>query len=214
MFLRHLYDHSPFRGLAAVAGLFLALSACHQKNSSGTAGISTPADSTQKNYFPVPDIIRAEIRYVDSMPLAILKCATAGNHTDSSFIKPDEFHRLAQEFIVPELAKENFETKYTETSFMDETSGFMTFTYAPRDRDQALQRVDVLVTPAAAGNGTDQIKSIYLQTSRSSADTLIVKKMLWMAKKSMLIVTSLETHVSAPVTRQVKVVWDASPAEQ
>lgn len=198
--------------------LLLSVAACHQKNASAPAGPDSTAagvtDSTKKNYFPVADYIRSEIHYVDSMPLALLKYTTRDNHTDSSFIKGDEFHRLAQEFILPELAEEDFEKNYTQNAFEDETSGYLTFTYTPRDKDQSLQRVDVLVTPAAAAaNGHDDVKSIYLQTAQSSGDTLVIKKMLWLAKKSMLIITSLQPHEKEPVTRQVKVVWDASPSE-
>ncbi len=203
-----------------MGALLLSVAACHQKNASAPAGPDSTAaaatDSTKKNFFPVADYIRSEIRYVDSMPLAILKYTTRDNHTDSSFIKGDEFHRLAQEFLVPELAADDFEKKYSETSFADATTGYLTFTYSPSDKDNdlPLKRVDVLVTPAAAASGRDEIKSIYLQTAQSSGDTLIVKKMLWLAKKSMLIITSLQPpHGKAPVIRQVKVVWDASPSD-
>jgi hypothetical protein len=74
--------------------------------------------------------------------------------------------------------------------------------------------VDVLAMPAADGTNTNQIKSIYMQTATPSADTLIVKKMLWMAKKSFLIITSLQLPDKPPVIRQVKVVWDSSTDDE
>jgi hypothetical protein len=199
-----------------IGALLLSVTACRQHSQSMPATTDSTAaakDSTQKAFFPVADYIRGEMHYVDSMPLAVLEYRIRDNHTDSSFIHADEFHRIAGEFLLPDLEKENFEKKYSENSFMDETSGYLTFTYSPRDKELPLQRVDVLAIPASSAAGAARIKSIYLQTVQPSADTLIVKKMLWIAKKSLLIITSLQPDGKPPLIRQVKVVWDSSTGE-
>jgi hypothetical protein len=199
-----------------IGALLLSVAACSQHSPSAPAisdSTVTKKDSAQKNFFPVADYIRGEIHYVDSMPLAIMKYNIHDGHTDSSFIHSDEFHRIAGEFLLPELEKGNFEKQYLERSFMDETSGFLTFTYSTPDRNLLLQRADVLAIPATTATGSSQVKSIYLETARSSADTLIVKKMLWIARKNLLIVTSLQPNGKPSVTRQLKVIWDNSTDE-
>jgi hypothetical protein len=196
--------------IGALLGL---LTACRQPGPSATTTAPVSGDSTQKNFFPVADYIRGEMRYVDSMPLALLKYTVRDNRTDSGFIHADEFHRIAGEFLLPGLAKENFEKNFSQSSFMDETSGYLTFTYSTLDKDQPLQRVDVLALPAAAGTNTNQVKSIFLQTSSISADTVVVKKMLWIAKESLLVITSLQPRNKPAIVSQVKVVWDSGPTE-
>jgi len=185
--------------------LLLLATACHQKNPAGqtTAGA---ADTTKKNFFPVADYIRGEIRYVDSTPLAIFKYTTQGQQrTDSSLIDQAAFNGLAQEFISPDMGWDKLEKEYSEKSFMDETTGSMTFLYSTANRSLPLQRVDVLATPGAS---LDKIKSIYLERSFSSGDTIVQKKMYWKARQSFLIVTSLQLPGKEALFSQLKVVWD------
>jgi hypothetical protein len=199
-----------------IGALLLSVTGCRQPRQPTTAAndsTATVKEIEQKSFFPVADYIRGEMHYVDSMPLALLEYRILGNRTDSSFIHADEFHRIAGEFLLPDLEKGNFEKKYSENSFMDETSGYLTFTYSPRDKALPLQRVDVLATPSATVTAPARIKSVYLQTFQTSADTVIVKKMLWIAKKSLLIVTSLQPNGKPPIVRQVKLVWDSSTDE-
>jgi hypothetical protein len=190
--------------------LFLA-TACHQKKSSGQSDLtsSDPAlkqdDSVQNKFLPVADYLRSEIMYVDSTPLAVLKYNIVDNKTDSSFIQPAEFNQLSQEFLVPELAPGVFEKNYIETSFQDETTGYLTFTYSPGDKDLPLSRVDVLTSP---DKGANKVRSIFLQRVSRSGDSLVTKKMYWNAGHSYLIITSVQLPQKAPISRQIKVVWN------
>lgn len=211
MFQNHFYFQPYLRGLGSITILLLSVTACHQPAVPPINPITAATDSAQKNFFPVADYLRGEIRYVDSMPLALLKTNIRDDRTDSSFIKPDEFHRIAGEFLLPDLEKEQLSKKFLENSFMDRATGNLTFTYSALDKHLPLQRVDVVAIPAPTG--ATQIKSIFLQTSEPSGDTLVVKKMLWTAKKNLLIITSLQPREKPPVVRQVKVVWDSSTPE-
>ena len=148
---------------------------------------------------------KVQIRYVDSTPLAILKCETIGKKTDSTFLRPDEFNRLAAEFLPPEINADNLEKNFTENSFGDKTTGYLSFTYSPRDKSQPLRRVDVVVSP---GEGLDKVKSIYLEKVDKQSDTLMVRKMYWQAGHSFLVITSLQPSGRSPEVRQLKVVWN------
>jgi hypothetical protein len=190
-----------------LAGILLLADAC-------TSPVSPPApkeDSTGTAYLPVADYLRAEISYVDSTPVAIQKYITRDNRRDSSFIQQGEFNRLSQEFLLPELATDSFKKNYSESSFMDKTTGYLSFTYSALNKKLPLQRVDVL---AAQGTSMANVKSIYLQKRFSTGDTTVVQKMFWQTGHSFLILTSLQTPGKPAVEHQLKVVWDAGDTEQ
>ncbi|MHA4808392.1 hypothetical protein ACX0G9_09795 [Flavitalea flava] len=185
----------------------LIASGCHQKNATNQPDpAQSIQDSLKKSFFPVADFLQAEISYVDSTPLAIRKYNTENGRTDSSLIQTAEFHQLAVEFLLPELAKGgDFEKNFSENSFLDETTGYLTFTYSTRDKELPLQRVDVLAAP---GTSSEKVRSIYLEKAYKAGDTSVIKKMYWKAKQSLLIITNLQVPKKAPVVKQLRLVWD------
>jgi hypothetical protein len=193
--------------------LYLA-TACHQRSPSGgpePASSDTAihqTDTIQKSYLPVAEYLLKEIRYVDSTPLAILQYTIRDGRTDSTFIRPAQFDQLAQEFLLPELEPANLEKNYTENAFQDETTGYLTFSYAPRDKGLPLGRIDVVTAPAP-DKGANKVRSIFLERVSRAGDTLVMKKMYWKAGHSFLVITSLQPPKKDPVVRQEKVVWDA-----
>jgi hypothetical protein len=166
----------------------------------------SPGDSALNAFFPVADYLRSEIGRVDSTPLAIVQYTTENQKTDSSYIQPAAFDALAREFVVPELLNGGFEKNFSENSFMDKGTQSATFTYSTKDKTLPLQRVDVIT---GEGNGSNTVRSVYLERAVSAGDSIILKKMYWKARHSFLIITTWRVHGKPPVVRQVKVVWDA-----
>ncbi len=193
--------------LILAGALLLSAAACHMKDPSASSPTGKEgADTVKKTFFPVADYLNGEIGYVDSTPLAITKYNTEEKKTDSSFISPHVFHELAQEFLPPELDSTVFNKEYKETSFMDETTKLLSFTYSTGNKSLALQRVDVLASQS--DNGTDKIRSIYLEKREVKNDTLVIKKMYWQSKKQFQVVTMTSAHGQETRVRQLKVVWD------
>jgi hypothetical protein len=159
----------------------------------------------KKKYFPVTDFIKKEIRYVDSLPLAIIKYNIESNKSDSVFIKPKEFNSIAQEFLPAQLFSPSFEEDFTETSFMDETTQSVTFTYSTPKKNEELRHVDVLVKPTP---GLKKVKSVYMEKIINKNDTLIIKKMIWKARRNFNIITSIQPLGQKAVIKQLKIVWD------
>ena len=171
-------------------------------------------DSMSNAFFPVGDYLMTEILHVDSLPVAIVRYTTQKGRTDSAFISPAEFNTLAKEFLVTEFRDGSFEKNYQESSFMDKTTRQSTFTYSTVNRDLPLQRVDVLVAPGAARNGSNEVKSIYLEKTFISGDTATLKKMFWKAGRNFQIITLINVHGKPPVDKQMKVVWDIGEEEE
>jgi hypothetical protein len=193
------------------AVLLLPAMACHQKSPPQDPAGAVPVDSTQKSFFPVADFLNSEIGYLDSTPIAIMQYIIRDNRTDSSFISLPIFHQLAVEFTPPELAAGQFEKKYMEKSFIDQTTRTATFTYSTQDKDLSVQRLDILTTPGDDGNV--RVQSVYMERFFTRGDTLVTKKMLWKAKKNFLIVTTLQLPRKAPDVEQLRVVWDTDRSE-
>jgi hypothetical protein len=191
-----------------LAGSLLLGTACG--NHTSPAPPAQKEDSTGTSFLPVADYLRAEISYVDSTPLAIRKYTTRDNQKDSSFIQQEEFNRLSKEFLTPELAADSFFQNFSENSFLDKTTGYLSFTYSTRNKALPLQRVDVLAAP---GVDMDKVKSIYLEKVFPAGDTIVVKKMFWQTGRSFLILTSLRLPGKAPLDSQLKVVWDTDNSE-
>ena len=184
---------------------------CIGCNSSDTATIPTPlTDSTEKAkaYFPILDILKSEIRYVDSLPVGILKYTIVNGVSDSSYIKPEQFHALATEFLSPVLGKESFEKEFKETSFFDNTTQYSSFLYSAINDSTAVRRIDVLAKPEDVVY--NKIKSIYMEKSYEIGDSSVVKKMYWKTGKNFQINTEIRTNKPDVYTSMVKVVWDPS----
>jgi hypothetical protein len=171
-------------------------------------GPTQHVDSTQKakTYFPVLDFIKSEIRFVDSLPVGIMKYTTQNNVTDSGYIKLDEFHKLAQEFLPSDLNKESFENNFSETSFFDNTTHYSSFLYSGNKKNLEVNRVDVLVEREDVVY--DKVRSIYMEKTIENRDSSVTRKLYWKAGKNFQINTEIRTPGEGVVTRQVKVVWN------
>jgi hypothetical protein len=179
--------------------------ACNGPEQPQAANEKAPAADTPQVYIPVVDYIRGEIRSIDSVPVGILKRVTAGNRTDSGFIKAEEFRQLAQQFLAPELERGKFEQSFTESSFFDESSQLLTFTYQANEAASIVRRVDVLIAPSLQ---LDKIRSVYMEKAYKSGDTAISSKLYWKAGASFQVATEKSLAQQPPARQQVKVIWD------
>lgn len=168
---------------------------------------ATGTDSTAKvesPYFPIYDFIRNEIEYVDSLPVGIKKFTVKGSKSDSGFIKLDEFHTLAGEFLSPELYDSVFKKLFTETSFLDRSNNNATFFYKTDDESSPIKRIDIITQK---GDVYDEVKSVYIEKHAKSGDSALVKKMHWTPKRNFQIIT-ISSAAGKSNDEQIKVVWD------
>ena len=169
-------------------------------------------DSAAKNsFFPVADFLETEILNVDSMPVALVRYTTSNKQTDSAFISPPEFNSLALQFLPPEIRDGGLEKNFTESSFSDKTTGSMTFSYTPIDKDNPLQRVDV---QTVQGRRAQEVKNIYMEIRRMAGDSQVLRKMLWTSKRNFQIVALTQLKGGEQQVRQVKVVWDKGEEDE
>jgi hypothetical protein len=186
--------------------VIIALAVACKNHPQNTSDKPPSADTVTAQYFPVADFLQSEIRNVDTSVLAILRCRTTDQRTDSSFLTPIEFNKAAAAFLSPELQPDSLQKNYTENSFSDKTTGNLTFTYSPREKGQTLQRIDVVV--AQASDGANRVKSIYMERTSIESDTPVIKKMYWRAGHNFQVITLLQPKGHPAETRQLNIIWN------
>lgn len=192
--------------IALKISVVILLVGCNNTNTPTPSTKAIDSSTVAKVHFPVLDFLLSEIRYVDSLPVGIMKYTTENGVTDSNYIKPEEFHRLAQQFVSPALKKETFEKEFSESSFFDNTTQYASMVYSTNNRKLEVKRVDVL--SKAEDVVYNKVQSIYIEKHSEKDDTSIIDKLYWKAGQNFQVTTELQTPKSETITKQIKVVWN------
>lgn len=196
--------------LAAAAFVLFGCGNNNQQEKPIVADSTKTANDTSANaaspYFPVYAYIRSEIQYVDSLPVGIMKYKLSdGKVRDSSYIKLEEYHKLAEDFLTPELTNPSFSKSFQESSFFDRSNNTATFLYKATDTNTLIKRIDVVT---AKGEVYDDVKSIYVEKIESSNGLQVTKKLYWKPKRNFQIITVYPEAKGKQVNDVIKVVWD------
>jgi hypothetical protein len=171
-----------------------------------TASVRDTAASEPSPYFPVYGYLKSDIQYVDSLPVGIMKYkVAAGKMIDSSYIKLEEFHKLADDFLTSELIDPAFSKTYKESSFFDRSSNTSTFLYKTNDTSAIVKRIDVVT---GKGDVYDEVKSIYIEKIETKDNLELVKKLYWKPKRNFQIITVYPESNGKQKSEIIKVVWD------
>jgi hypothetical protein len=192
--------------------VILFITACKDNSSqpaadSPVAGKDSAATDTTATYLPIIDLIRQDLRRVDSFAGGILKKTTINGKKDSLFIKPAAFHQSAAAFLMPELEATSFRQKFTENSLADESTGQLQFMYTPNDPAIALRNVVAYITPSSSPSG-DQVSRFYLEKEWAAGDTAVKQKLTWKTHQYFYIVTIRQPKKGPAITSIEKLIWD------
>ena len=176
-------------------------------NSSDTAPAVTPAKDTivKQGFFPVTSFIQGEIYILKADGINPIKYSTINDHTDSAWLKVEEFDAAFYEFIHPVIDTANLNTLFTEKSFLDQTIDAFTFTYDPTTPplpdSMQLQHWDVYINPE-----NQKVKRIYMVKQVSNNKML---QLTWVSKKWCKI-TSIVTDAAggSKIEKEEKIFWD------
>ena len=189
-----------------IPALLLLAVACKHKPQQPAVDVQSAQDSLPPStYLPVADFIKSDIIKVDSFAGGILKKGNIEGRKDSAFIKPAAFHKLASQFISPELDSASFHDQFSEHSLMDETTQMLNFIYTAKSPESSLRSVMVYLQPSLT---TDQVKRIYMERAFNSGDTTIEQKLTWKLQEYFYVVTIRQPKNGPAVTSMEKVIWD------
>lgn len=203
------------KSLPVITGiLLLAIVSCKSKNTvpAEDTTISTSTDTTSlatdsnATYLPIADLLRSDIKRIDSFAGPILKKTSINGKQDSAYIKPQELHKIAEAFFAPELETANFRKAFKESSFLDESTSFLQFMYTPRSTT-IFQSIIVYVDPNKSGNN---ISRVYMEKQSAAGDTHLQQKLTWTFGQYFYIITIKQEGEQTPVTTVEKLIWDTA----
>lgn len=175
---------------------FLLFSACRPKSREEVA-------KQDVEFYPAANFIRAEIRKLDTIPLAVLRKTTVNDKTDSAYISKEEFNQAARVFLEPDITDPKLKKLYTETVFMDATVNAITLTYSPGTNEAEIRKLDVLLDP-----NNNRLQRIYMEKVNKSGDSLVTRKLMWNAGHSCQVITLTKAGNQPETVRKEKYVWD------
>lgn len=204
-----------------VPALLIALSILSCKNkpaapAGGPAAANEAArsgDSTATSaYLPLIDILRQDIRQVDSFAGGILKKTNIQGKKDSAFIKPADFHAAVTGFLAPELETPVFRRSYTENSLMDESTNQIQFIYTANSPNPTVRQAVAYVSPSAGSS--NQVNRIYLEKEWKAGDTIFQQKLTWKTRQYCYIITIRQAGTSPALHTIEKFIWDPTQFDQ
>lgn len=202
-FSEFLYFYHMKLPIALAAFLLIVLS-CKEKTKQPVTDKTAPAEK-MISYLPIADLIRDDIRQVDSFAGGIVKKTEINGKKDSTYIKLEDFHRLITSFLPAELDTNTFHREFAETSLMDESTRLLNFIYTAKDTSLTLRKVIVYITPALT---VDKVNMIYMEKEFMEGDVFVQQKLTWKTGQYCYILTIRQPKTGTPVTTMEKLIWD------
>jgi len=162
----------------------------------------------RETFFPVLSYIKSQVAHVDTSLYSIIKVTwTDSIHTDTTYIKREEFRELAKDFLeLPDLSDKKYQDIYTEDKFYDEGMNKVFITYRPKNTNAAvIQRQEVVINKEDVG---DKVSNFIINMVQNFRDSSIEKELLWRIDNSFNVITSVQKPGQPEITRRFKVVWE------
>ncbi|HEX4956724.1 MAG TPA: hypothetical protein VFV46_00995 [Lacibacter sp.] len=169
-----------------------------------TIGSCSDKPSKEKaGFMDVAGYLKGQLAYLDTVPLALLKTTLQDTvYTDSVFIQKAQLRTAITPYLQSQLDKEQFESSFEETSFLDASINTVTLTYNAINNNLPIQRIDVYVDPE-----TEQIKRVYLVRQELKKDTSVSQQLLWRHNSGCTFITTYQTKQQEFTTNE-KISWN------
>ncbi|MFT3749255.1 MAG: hypothetical protein QM768_13100 [Agriterribacter sp.] len=163
-------------------------------------------DTTQKEFYPISSFIQAQIKKLDSLPLAVIKYTTIGNKTDTSITEKKDFAAIAGYFAMPDITAPGIKNQFEETSFIDASISTISLTYTAKNDTISLRKADVLLNQE-----NSRVNTIYIEKKSRIAEEGKIQKMLWSVDRNCQVTTIQQAAGSPEKIIIEKYVWDDRP---
>ena len=160
----------------------------------------------KNDVFPAIDFIRGQIANVDTSVYKILKLVPVTDSTyDTTYVKREDFKKLAKDFLeTPDISKK-FGGKYTEERMMNNELGLAVFIATTKDEDLEVRRQEVRILPDPPN---DKVKSIYVERLNGNKDSSVLKRMTWYTDRKFQVITITQKKNEEEKTSVMEVVWN------
>ncbi len=156
--------------------IFFFCFACKQKKNQSE--IAQPIKDTTA-FFPVNDLLLADINDVKQTPYFIYKITTKKKSRDSVSLSKEEFLSLANLFLQKKISTPELKPLYKESSFHDLSTSSYTIVYTATDTSLPVKEVTILLDDA-----TNKLKHVFIRNVISNNDSTLIEQYDWKASKS------------------------------
>jgi hypothetical protein len=165
--------------------------------------VAEPSVDTAENYFPVTNYIKGQIAEIRERGLNPLMIVLENGHTDSSWLRVEDFEKQFAPFLTPVIDTANFKSLFKETKFEDQSLDTYTWSYEPYNTlpdTFTLKRWDVYVSTA-----TSKVLRVYWmkETGKNAQEQL-----MWNSGSSCKIVQLHEQNGNIVVDKEIIIKWD------
>ena len=164
-------------------------------------------------FFPVLSYIKSQVAHVDTSFYPIIKVSWLDSiHTDTTYIKREDFSKLAKDFLeIPDVSTTKYKDQYTEEKFYDASMNKVILTYRPKDPGNAIiQRQEVLIDHDPQG---DKVNNFIIDLTIATKDSSVEKKLLWQVDKNFNVYSSVQKPGQTETIRRFKVIWNENDDE-
>lgn len=179
----------------------LAMASCKEKKK------INPED----RMFPVLAYLQSQVKDVDTSLYVIRQYIFVDStRTDTIYIPRDQFRNVAADFLsIPDLSKDEFVERYTETEQYDPTLNRVMISCEPINPEkEIIQSQQVLIKPEVGG---DKVTNIIINSVRNSKDSSVQKRLLWKVDESFQVTTIRQLPGEPETISTYKVVWNEDP---
>ena len=138
------------------------------------ASCDSQSDGAASSYYPAQSVIWEETKALDTLPLAVIRYREIGPDTDTAIIEKSAFRESALKAFGPDISKGPLSKLYREEVFMDGTLGRVVIRYLTEDPDAEVRLLELTLDP-----DREKVKSIYVEKTGRSGDTIQTAKTLW-----------------------------------
>lgn len=136
------------------------------------------------DFFPVTNYIKGQLVEMRTTGINPLRITTMGNHSDSVWLKVEEFDKAFEDFLSPTIDSNSMWRFFKESKFLDQTLDSYTFTYEPINElpdSLRIRRWDVYINPK-----NNSVKRIYIEKLNNVNNQL---QLTWQSNEWCKIVT-------------------------
>jgi hypothetical protein len=189
----------PYSILLLIAPLLFF--SCKQKKKAGE----------QFFFVSVTSLVKAQIAHVDTSLYSIMKIVSTDSlHTDTSYVKREDFAEEAKEFLnLPELSDPDMAEKFREESRYDSLIKKAVIAYYPVNEKEEVQKIELLASISdVSKDGNNKVTNIIVEKGKTNRNGSVIQKMYWNTDKSFTIITFSQTPGEQEKVTTTRIIWN------
>lgn len=173
----------------------------------GCKGKKKKVQHTSEAFFPVRSFLQSQVKQMDSSLYRIEKVQWDGSSYDTTVVRREEFHTLAQDFLdLPDINSKELRDDYNESNTYDELMQRAVFSYYTTGEDLEIRKEDVLIKPGTTDSS--QVETIIIDKVKTAGDSTVEKNMVWEVGRRFTVVTKTQKGTAPEKVRKLIVFWN------